>query len=73
MRGESALQLHGLLDSAPLDGGQAVGYDFEGESSMDHPCNAWFNLVNGFQMNERFSNVFFFLLKSVWFDQINSF
>jgi hypothetical protein len=41
-------------------GGQAVGYDFEGESSMDHPCNAWFILVNGFQMNERFSNGFFF-------------
>jgi hypothetical protein len=29
--------------------GRAVGHNFERDPPRDHPCQAWFNLVQGFQ------------------------
>ena len=31
-----------------MEGG-AVGHNFERDPPKDHPCQAWFNLVQGFQ------------------------
>jgi hypothetical protein len=31
-----------------MEGG-SVGHNFERDPSKDHPCQVWFNLVQGFQ------------------------
>ena len=39
--------------------GRAVGHNFEKNPSRDHPCQAWFNLVQQFQ-RRGFLNVIFY-------------
>jgi hypothetical protein len=38
-----------LVTAAILNGGRAVGHNFERDPPKDHPCQVWFNLVQWFQ------------------------
>jgi hypothetical protein len=38
-----------LVKAAILNGGWAVGHNFERDPPRDHPCQVWFNLVQPFQ------------------------